>query len=260
MQKLVHARALDLIGVTKGRDCDQVQALVLPAPLGIGENPRLAHDGTRLWNPDWRQNSTFPLNSAYLDAVANLILDQERVSCDFQRGILTDSSLKAQPTLGNQISRSEIIRTVRQYFRTLRLCYQAQTTDDGKERRQRKNEMAYRRNRKKIVSHTFSPLPLSALTCPPQKCNERRQQVGPFREKYGGTTTVGLEQIILTDYMSSEHSDPGKIDKDRYAAHRRRSGGGDNGLEIRRDLWHSSRVGVYLVSSLNIDNQCEYGS
>jgi hypothetical protein len=79
-QKLVHARALDLMGVTRGQSNNRLQAIVLPSPLGIREQHRTAQNGTRLWNPDWRQDSMFPMNAAFLDAIADLILDQEKVS------------------------------------------------------------------------------------------------------------------------------------------------------------------------------------
>ena len=79
-QKLVHATMQNLMGVTKGRNADGLQQFALPEPLRISEDPRSAPDGSRLWNPDWRQDSTFPTNSAYLTAVADLILDQQMVS------------------------------------------------------------------------------------------------------------------------------------------------------------------------------------
>ena len=61
---------------------------------------------------------------------------------------------------------------------------------------------------------------------------------------YGETLTVGLEQVILTNYMSSKHSNNGEVhvDEPEYAAHRRQSGGGEIGLEIHREMWHSEQV------------------
>ena len=53
-----------------------------------------------------------------------------------------------------------------------------------------------------------------------------------FRSEYGISNTVGLEQIVLTDYMSSEHSDNGEVDENEYIVLHRQSGGGENGLEI----------------------------
>ena len=85
-QNLVHAKSHDLMGVMKVRDGDGPQSIVLPHPLWMGEQPCSAQDSTRLWNPDWRQDSTFPVNSSYLDAIADLILDQEKVILSTMRG------------------------------------------------------------------------------------------------------------------------------------------------------------------------------
>ena len=68
------------MGITKGRNADGYQCFVLPDPLRVGDGHRKAPDGTRLWNSDWRQDSTFLVNSAYLGAVADLILDHEKVN------------------------------------------------------------------------------------------------------------------------------------------------------------------------------------
>jgi len=61
---------------------------------------------------------------------------------------------------------------------------------------------------------------------------------------------VGLQQIVLTDYMSSEHSDNGEVDDVEYAAHRRQNGGSDSALEIRREMWRSEKVS-------SIQNSCD---
>jgi|HubBroStandDraft_1064217.scaffolds.fasta_scaffold288651_2 hypothetical protein len=85
-----------------------------------------------------------------------------------------------------------------------------------------------------------------------QKRNERQQAIEAFQKKYGAENTVGLEQIILTDYMSSEHSDDGLVDQGEYAQHCRAMGGGDNGLEIRREKWQSARVCCILPQPENL--------
>lgn len=55
----------------------------LPPPLAPNEHFHLAPDGTRLWNPEWYQPSTTPLNDEYLQAVIDLIIDQDKV-CFFR--------------------------------------------------------------------------------------------------------------------------------------------------------------------------------
>jgi hypothetical protein len=55
---------------------------------------------------------------------------------------------------------------------------------------------------------------------------------------------VGLEEIIRTDYMSSEHSDKGAIDKIEFTQHRCLHGG-DSAFEIWQELWRSAQVSLY---------------
>jgi hypothetical protein len=88
------------------------------------------------------------------------------------------------------------------------------------------------------LSHSSNNAPTHLM----QKCTECRQQINAFQNEYGESTMVGLEQIVLTDYMSSEHSDNGEINEYEYARHHRQSGGGENGLEIRREMWCSEQV------------------
>ena len=58
----------------------------------------------------------------------------------------------------------------------------------------------------------------------------------------GEAETFGIEEIIQTDWQSSEHSDAGLVPIDEYRAHRRRHGGGDTGFELRREQWRSLPV------------------
>jgi hypothetical protein len=58
--------------------------------------------------------------------------------------------------------------------------------------------------------------------------------------------TVGLEDIIRTDYMSSEHSDGGVIDESIFMQHRDLHGG-EAAFEIRREMWRSAQVCRYQV-------------
>ena len=62
-----------------------------------------------------------------------------------------------------------------------------------------------------------------------------------FRVAYGDEYTVGLEDLVKTDYMSSEHSDAGAIDEIEYTQHQHQHGG-DNAFEIRREVWRSEQV------------------
>ena len=76
---------------------------------------------------------------------------------------------------------------------------------------------------------------------------------------YGDEHTVGLEEIIRTDYMSSEHSDEGVIGKAEFTQHRDLHGG-ESAFEVRREMWRSAQVCCYrvfpviLVHDLLLDN------
>jgi hypothetical protein len=155
IQWLVHSVALDLLGVSKS---ENGQALVLPDPLPLGTAPRTAQDNARLWNPDWRNQSTFPLNAAYIDAITDLLLFREKVS---QRLILVRARFtcrKAVPSLGFAPTQQEVAKQARQYFKTLRITYRAQTTEAGQRKRQHKNIASYCRGRKKAVSIAIASL------------------------------------------------------------------------------------------------------
>jgi hypothetical protein len=69
-------------------------------------------------------------------------------------------------------------------------------------------------------------------------------EIEQFRAEYGEEHTVGLSDIVATDFMSSEHSDEGVIDKIEYAQHRCQHGG-DDAFEIRREMWRSEQVSRY---------------
>ena len=79
-QKIIHSTLLDLMGVEKTRGGNGKLVFPIPHPLAHGSAPRLAPDGTRLWNPDWRQPSTSAMNELFIKEVADVILDNERVS------------------------------------------------------------------------------------------------------------------------------------------------------------------------------------
>jgi hypothetical protein len=69
-----------------------------------------------------------------------------------------------------------------------------------------------------------------------------RKHIPAFREAHGQENTVGLEEIVLTNYMSSEHSDPGNVDAETFNRYRYKNGGGSSGLEIRKVAWRSRMV------------------
>jgi hypothetical protein len=69
------------MGISRQRHANsQGSMMKLPDPLPAGAEPRTAEDGTRLWNPNWSQNSTDLLNTAFLNAIADRVLELESVS------------------------------------------------------------------------------------------------------------------------------------------------------------------------------------
>ena len=77
---MIHTTLLDLMGVKKTRDGNGKLVIPIPKPLDHGSLPHLAPDGTHLWNPDWLQPSTSAVNELFLKEVANVILENERIS------------------------------------------------------------------------------------------------------------------------------------------------------------------------------------
>jgi hypothetical protein len=144
-------------------------------------------------------------------------------------------------TLSELPNHDNIVRGARQYFRSVRDEYRFQNTPAGPVKRTQKNLRNNRRNRRKRVSSCFDGLNqhLQSLL---QKANHLRRQIPAFRAVYGDEKTVGLEEVILTDYMSSEHSDPGVVPVEEYRKYQRQNGGGSTGLEIRKEEWRSTWV------------------
>jgi hypothetical protein len=77
-----------LVGVSKQRGINGELIFPIPDPLPIGTPFRTAPDGTRLFNPEWNQPSTAPVNNAYINNATDLILQREQVSsCQCLRNI-----------------------------------------------------------------------------------------------------------------------------------------------------------------------------
>jgi hypothetical protein len=143
-------------------------------------------------------------------------------------------------------TRTVVVRACRQYFRTLRQDYNAQGSTAVRAKKDRKNTMNSRRNRRKKVSFSTETSQKHTHSFK-QKCDERRKAIPHFQAIYGEDETVGLESILLTDYQSSEHSDIGAVPEVEYKNHRRRQGAGDHGLERRREEWRSPLVSMMSV-------------
>ncbi|KAF8056522.1 hypothetical protein FPV67DRAFT_1677910 [Lyophyllum atratum] len=184
--------------------------MMLPAPLKSGEALRTAPDGTRMWNPDWSEGPTVgSVNPDYIKTVVRIAKQRE----------------VATPTAGipgGEISESVLRKMAHAYFGTLRNNYRTATTEAGAKRRAKKNIGSKIRNRKHM------------------KSNKMREQIEVFQATYGEAETEGLENIILTDWMSSEHSnDESDETTNEFKAHKKKHVGSNPGLEVRELKWRS---------------------
>ncbi|KAJ7816339.1 hypothetical protein B0H13DRAFT_2380464 [Mycena leptocephala] len=123
------------------------------------------------------------------------------------------------------------------YFDNCRKTYRAQNTIEGRERRSRKRALGKRLARKI------------------EKARERRAALPIFRRIHGQDNTVGDYDAIQTDDMSSEHSDCGKVPQAVFNNHRKKSGGCENGWEVRPKRWHSSWLKLYFEHLATIRRQ-----
>ncbi|KAF7348323.1 hypothetical protein MSAN_01786100 [Mycena sanguinolenta] len=197
----------------------------LPHPLKEDEEPGFLADGvTRKAHPNWNAGVSDKINVAFCTRVTNLAMD----------AIGHDDP--AKPAYGNP-SREDVMAMAKQYYRTLRRVYSAQTTPEGEERHSHKLTLGKWRGRKV------------------QKAANLRRAVDRFREIHGKENTVGDYDAIQTDDMSSEHSDCGNVPQDVFKAHRKRSGGGEQGWEVRPKNWHSRFLKLYYAHLKTISRQ-----
>jgi hypothetical protein len=60
--------------------------------------------------------------------------------------------------------------------------------------------------------------------------------------QFGAEAVLGLEQLILTDWQSSEHSSAGAMTPDAFKAHRIKHIGHNKGVEVRQLRWRAKKV------------------
>lgn len=73
-----------------------------------------------------------------------------------------------------------------------------------------------------------------------------REAVALAEAVHGQEKTVGLMEIIQTDWMSSEHSDCGNMDPDDFKKHREQQIGFNKGWEVRKLSWRARKVRLHL--------------
>ncbi|KII93304.1 hypothetical protein PLICRDRAFT_386169 [Plicaturopsis crispa FD-325 SS-3] len=210
-QAVVHEAFYDCMGGTKRNLPNGRSQLCIPHYIPPPQAPRVDQAGTPFANFDWSKPPSHGNNDSECHRITDIVL--QRVS--------------ANPTsvppnvIGDP---KNVFEAVRGYFGTVRGAYIAQNTDGGRARRERKNDLNKRRQRKK------------------QKADDLRKQTDNFRAFYGEEETVGLEDLIQTDWMSSEHDDPGNVTVEQWKQHRLDHNGGTNGIEVRKEGWRSKQL------------------
>ncbi|KAG6835457.1 hypothetical protein H0H93_001291, partial [Arthromyces matolae] len=222
-QALVRSAMKDLLGVDLiGRRLGS-----LPDPLPRGAAQRTDPCGTKLWNPEWQNGPTMgDVNPQYIKAVLELTRQRGTVEHMADLATVSDDILKSAAYT---------------FFKTLRRQYQAQTTEAGKKRKQTKIIRTRKRGRKHA------------------KCHAMRQQVASFKAIYGEDNTVGVESLLLTDWMSSEDSGINEPDTSpEFQAYRKKQIGMNNsGFEVQALNWRAYELKKIFITlrRLGVENQ-----
>ncbi|KAI0736042.1 hypothetical protein C8Q76DRAFT_297260 [Earliella scabrosa] len=172
----VHTAATDLMGCFEKfrytEDPDETAYWDLPHPLAPNAEKRKTPDGEGiLYNPAWDEDVISATNSEFIDAILALVN---------QRHSLVLDPVKHNPKVLKDAAQT--------YFRSLKREYSFRNTDEGRKRHANKNQYDRRLNRRK------------------EKAKNRRKAIPAFRKVVGYAQTVGIEAIVNTDCVSSEHS------------------------------------------------------
>lgn len=72
---------------------------------------------------------------------------------------------------------------------------------------------------------------------------------------FGAEAVVGLEQLILTDWQSSEHSSAGSMTPAAFRSHHIKHIGHNKGVEVCRLQWRAKKVSFLQCVDKNISDQ-----
>ncbi|KAI0070080.1 hypothetical protein K474DRAFT_284691 [Panus rudis PR-1116 ss-1] len=223
LARSTQATMLSMMGLKRPSSTTAQAQIILPHPLQRGEAPRVGNDGRELATPDFTGAVNDPVNMRFLEDVVSLMIRNET---------------RARTLAAHVVVTERLVEVAaKQYFSTLRMWYRRQNEEATESKMRERRAKNTRRQRKK------------------RKADNLRKAVPLFRAKYGEENTVGLEQIIHTDYQSSEHSDCGAADPAEFDAYRTAHGGGTDGLEIRREQWRSYKLDriYYSLKTLVIE-------
>ncbi|KAI0070304.1 hypothetical protein K474DRAFT_1713445 [Panus rudis PR-1116 ss-1] len=209
LTRVVQRTMVGLLGFSRFRRTDFKNFVaILSHPVARGEAPsRLDEEGKRIWTPDFTAKVTTATNTLYIEDVVKTVLMNETAARTLRPGV--------------EVNATVIEMAAKQYFSTLRDWYGYQNDPAKKAKRIRKGKSGCHGQRRA------------------RKADVRRRAIPKFRAKYGDENTVGIEQLIETDYQSSDASDCGNATEESFNEHRKANGGGTQGLETRRLEWRS---------------------
>ncbi|KAI1783782.1 hypothetical protein LXA43DRAFT_902877 [Ganoderma leucocontextum] len=187
----------------------------LPAPLLDGEEPRMAADGTRLWNPNWALDVNVGINAQFIRAVADIVLQNGSITHDIDL---------------DTVSREMVELYVHVYLRNLKAQYKCRTSIEGQQKLEDANKKHTRQQRKK------------------QKVARMRKALEAFNATHGPENTIGVEMLCHTDWQSSEHSDIGDATEAEWTEHRDRGLAGAQDIELNRIYAHLRVLAKGVVS------------
>ncbi|KAJ6516692.1 hypothetical protein C8R47DRAFT_1268201 [Mycena vitilis] len=216
-QGLVQSKMRWVLGI-RVLDADNKLVWKLPLPLAPGQKADLLADNkTERAHPNWLSGTSDPHNLSICLRVRDLAMDQ-----------IKRDNLLPDPSYGSP-TEQQVLTVTKNFYKNLRKTFTSQTTEEGRLRREVKCGKSKHRGRRV------------------EKAKEHRATVPKLREIYGEAKTVGDYEVIHTTDMSSEHSDCGMVNQTVFNAHRKRSGGGERGWEIRRKNFRSSWLNLYLA-------------
>ncbi|KAJ7447765.1 hypothetical protein B0H11DRAFT_2248176 [Mycena galericulata] len=162
---LLHETSKSLMGMGLTINVD---AEVMPDPVGPDEEEPTAEDGAKFWRPCWNKPPSYSKNRKF-------IMESVRKSQEL------DKVLSAAPVLAS-FTDNELQRMMTGYFRTLRLKWKRQTSSSVDEKQQTHETGNRRRNRRKKAAKRM------------------REAIPDVREHFGQDETEGLEAMVQSEY------------------------------------------------------------
>ncbi|KAI0696123.1 hypothetical protein C8T65DRAFT_698489 [Cerioporus squamosus] len=185
----------------------------LPDPLPEGEPKHTVKSGNNvvtLWNPDWFRPVDEGVNVDFIAATVNAVVQSGGSTYQLKPEWLE------QPAL--------IKHTSEAYFRHLRRQYKYRNNADGLRRLAAKMKMDKRLGRRQ------------------RKTQHRMKGISALRKAFGRASTVGIEELVKTELMSSEASSEGEADPEERDCMRVEQGAGRRALERRRVVFRSEKL------------------